>query len=265
MATTGLASGDFRLGTSGLRILYHVFKDTICSLAADGFTQTNPSVVGAGNARSSTLPLSVKKGVLGGSVAFTRPDVGGLTVGGAAQVASAYVAKTRPLGLFLNDAVGNANESISAVGSGKCPHVRGGTHAVKIYETQIQTTTGGATVGTALTYAPGDRLYASVNGLLTNRWQDSYETQWITTANLGGATSSGTAAEYDSTLVGVLLGAPDSNSSEMIVALHLVLSSQGKRYRQWLMAFKWWTTPSKSSTSTSTSATSAVASTSRPR
>lgn len=214
----GLASGDFKLGNNALRILYSLIKDSISSLAADGFTQSNPSCVTTLSAKSTTLTSATKKGVLAGSVAFTRPDIGSNVIGGAALVSSAYVAKTRPLGLFINDAAGNANENTPAVASGKCPFVRGGAVGVKVYETAVQTTVGSGVVGTALTYSVGDFLYASVNGLLTNRWQDSYEAQWINTATSGSG-SAGAAAEPDCTRMGVVLSAPDSTSSEIFVSL----------------------------------------------
>ena len=100
--------------------------------------------------------------------------------------------------------------------SGKGPYLRGGAVGLKIYETQQQTTVGGGSVGDPLTaYAVGDKLYASVNGYITNRWQDAYETQWITAFSLGGATSSGVAARYDVTCMGTLLSPPDANSAEM--------------------------------------------------
>ncbi|HEY8097825.1 MAG TPA: hypothetical protein VIE65_17340 [Methylobacter sp.] len=219
----GQASGDFLLSQGALRILYSLIKDTIASLAADGFTQSNPNVVTTASARSTTLPTSVKKGVLGGSVAFTRPDIGQHTAGGAVLVAAAFVAGTRPLGFFINDSLGNSFENTPGVASGKGPYVRGGTLGVKIYETQVQTTnlysggtwaTSGATVGTALTYSPGDRLYASVNGLLTNRWEDSYEAQWIATATTG-AGASGSPRASDITLMGTVLSPPDSSSAEL--------------------------------------------------
>lgn len=216
----GQASGDFRLGNNALRILDSLIKDSAPSLAADGFTQSNPSVVTTTSAKSTTLSSVTKKGVLAGSVAFTRPDEGANTVGGAAQVSSAYVANTRPVGLFINDAAGNANENTPAPGAGKCPHLRGGTVGVKVYETQVQTTTGSGTVGNALTYAVGDLLYASVNGLLTNRWQDSYEAQWITTAATGSG-GSGAAIEPDCTRMGVVTSPPDSTSSEMFLELRV--------------------------------------------
>lgn len=218
------------LNQGALRILYSLIKDSIPALSSDGFTQANPSVVTTPSAVSTTLPANVKRGVLGGSVAFTRPDVGQNVVGGAALVAAAYVAKTRPLGLFINDAVGNAYENLPAVASGKSPYVRGGFVGAKIYETAVQTTnlysagswaTSGATVGTALTYSVGDKLYASVNGLLTNRWEDSYEAQWIATATSGSG-ASGSPRETDVTKLGTVLAPPDSESSEMFVSLGFV-------------------------------------------
>jgi hypothetical protein len=210
----GQASQDYRGGSSALRILTTLIKDSVPELAPDGFTQANPNVVSTLSAVSTTLPVNVKRGVLGGSVAFTRPDVGQNTVGGAVLVAAAYVARTRPLGLFINDAAGNAYENVPALASGKSPYVRGGTLGVKVYETAVQTTTGGGVVGTALTYNPGDKLYASVNGLLTNRWQDSYEAQWITVAATGSG-GAGAAIEPDVTRMGTVLAPPDSNSSEL--------------------------------------------------
>lgn len=217
------------LSQGALRILYSVIKDSIPALSSDAFTQANPSVVSTLAAVSTTLPANVKRGVLGGSVAFIRPDIGENAVGGAALVSSAYVAKTRPLGLFINDAVGNAYENLPAVASGKGPYLRGGSAGVKIYETQVQTTMSyvGGTLGTAsvvgtdLTYSVGDKLYASVNGLLTNQWTDSYEAQWINTGTLGSA-ASGAVRECDVTRMGTVLAPPDSESSEMFVSLAFI-------------------------------------------
>ncbi len=218
----GQASGDNLLSQGALRILYSLIKDTIPSLAADGFTQLNPNVITTAAAVSTTLPANVKRGVLGGSVAFIRPDIGENTTGGAVQVAADYVANTRPLGLFINDALGNANENTPGVASGKGPHLRGGAVGLKVYETQAQTTVSGASIGDNLTYAVGDWLYASVNGFITNLWEDSYETQWITTAATGGATGSGNAQEYDVTRLGVLLSPPDASSAEMFFELAFI-------------------------------------------
>jgi hypothetical protein len=226
----GQASGDFKLSTSALRILYSLFKDTIPSLSPDGFTQNNPNVVTTAGAVSTTIPVNVKKGVLGGSVAFVRPDIGENTVGGAVLVSSAYVVNTRPLGLFINDAAGNAYENTPGPASGKGPFLRGGTCGNKLYETAKQTTnsfvagtgmsTSGGVVGTALVYSPGQKLYASVNGYLTNDWTDSYEAQWIHAAALGSGTA-GTPMEPDVTRLGTLLAQPDATSSEMFLELNV--------------------------------------------
>ena len=236
MTIGGQASGDFRLSTSALRVLYSLIKDTIPSLAADGLTQSNPATVVTAGTKSSTIPSNVKKGVLGGSVAFLRPDIGANTVGGAALVAAAYVQNTRPVGLFINDALGNAFENTPGVASGKGPFLRGGACGVKLYETQLLFTGGtiggiakapaasgksvGDVIGNALTYSVGDFLYASANGLLTNVWQDSLEAQWITAHTIGSNTGS-VAAETDCTRMGVVLSPPDATTAEMFLNLAL--------------------------------------------
>ena len=218
----GQASGDYLLSQGALRILYALVKDTLPSLAADGFTQLNPNVVTTLAAVSTTLPANVKRGVLGGSVAFVRPDIGENTTGGAVVAAGpTYIVGTRPLGLFINDALGNVNENAPGVGSGKGPHLRGGAVGLKIYETAQQTTVGGGSIGDARTYLVGDRLYGSVNGYITNRWQDSYEQQWIT-ATTTGSGGGGACQEPDVTRLGVLLSPPDATSAEMFFELAFV-------------------------------------------
>jgi hypothetical protein len=215
-AMGGQSSGDFRLSQGALRIVYSLIKDTIPVLAADAFTQSNPNVDVAAGHKSTQIPTNVKVGVLGGSCAFTRPDVGGNTVGGAVKVGGNFVVGTRPLGLFINDAIGNAYENTPGVASGKGPFLRGGAVGNKLYETQRLDT------GANLVYNIGDRLYASQNGYLTNRWQDSYEAQWITAANVGGAISSGAAAEYDITRMGIVLAPPDATNGELTLELAFI-------------------------------------------
>ena len=231
----GQASGDFKLSQGALRILYSLIKDSIPTLSADAFLQNNPNVVTTPSAKSTTLPSNVKKGVLGGSVAFVRPDIGENTVGGAVLVSGAYVKFTRPMGLFINDSLGNAYENTPGAASNKGPYLRGGSVGDKIYETQIQTTLPGTTgiapatsglaaanaVGSALIFGVGNFLYASVNGLLTNVWQDSYEAAWIAAYSLGSSTA-GAPLESDCTRMGVVLAQPDAVSSEMFLSLSLV-------------------------------------------
>ena len=97
-------------------------------------------------------------------------------------------------------------ENTPGVASGKAPYMSGqGTYAVALWETQIQV---GAS--TALTYAAGNKLYASVNGLLTNRVQDAYE--W------------NVSMQQDRdfvTVVGVVKVAPDANNDLMVLDLRI--------------------------------------------
>jgi hypothetical protein len=209
----GQSSGDFRLSQGALRIVYSLIKDSIAVLTTDAFTQSNPNVQTNVNAISQVLPVNVKKGALGGSVAFTRPDFGGNFIGGAI---AGYAVGTRPLGLFINDALGNAFENTPGPASGKGPFLRGGAVGVKIYETNVQSGGFGA-----LTYLTGDRLYASVNGYLTNRWQDSYEYQWIN--GVSGSNPAGDLCiEPDVTCMGTVLSPPDATLLELCVELAFI-------------------------------------------
>ena len=72
--------------------------------------------------------------------------------------------------------------------------------ANSIYETQVQI---GGGAGGSITYAPGNKLYASVNGFVTNVLGDAYEYQV-------------NAFVYDCTEIGVVKVAPDANSSLLV-------------------------------------------------
>jgi hypothetical protein len=175
-------------------------------LTADAFTQANPPIVTAAANVSTTLAGITSVGVLGASVAFSRPDAGNGYHGGPIQVGAAYVAGQKPLGLFINDAIGNAFENTPGVASGRGPYVCGlATVGVTLWETQQQI--GGAG---ALTYTAGDFLYASVNGLLTNLIQDAY--QW----NVGGQSDPDFV-----TIMGVVRVAPDADNSLMVLDLRV--------------------------------------------
>lgn len=201
----GIGSGDFRETSGRVQLYAVVTRNSVGVLTPDAFTQANPPIVTATANKSSTLANITKVGVLGGSVAFTRYDYGNGFIGGPVQVAAAYDAKLLPLGVFLNDAVGNAYENTPGVASGRGPYVcgSGSVIGVSIYETKIQI---GAS--TALTYNPGDKLYASVNGLLTNRLQDAYEYQV-------------TAQPYHPTVMGIVKVAPDANNSLLVLDLRV--------------------------------------------
>lgn len=205
--TLGQGSGDFRETSARIHLLHVGTRNALGMATPDAFTQANPVIVTTTANISTTLSsagLTAKKGVLAASVAFTRPDAGNGFHGGPVQVAAAYVAGQKPLGLFLNDALGNAFENTPGVASGRAPYVCGmATVGVALWETQRQI--GGST---ALTYAVGDRLYASVNGLLTNRIEDAYEYQVV--------------ADPDNvTVMGVVKVAPDANNTLMILDLRV--------------------------------------------
>jgi len=208
MSMRGQSSGDFR-ETSGRVQLFHVVtRNSVGALAADGLTQDNPVVYTSASVKSTTLTGITKKGVLGGSVAFTRPQAGNNIIGGPSVTAGpAFLAGIRPLGIFINDAVGNAYENTPGPASGRAPYVSGmgSCVGVTIYETQkLQ----GQNAGDALTaYSPGQKLYASANGLLTNRIEDAYE-------YLQGDTTG-------VTLVGIVKAAPDANTPMLVLDLRV--------------------------------------------
>lgn len=198
----GQGSGDFR-ETSGRVQIFHVgHRNTFGQLTADAFTQSNPPVVTTAPNLSSTLTGITKKGVLGSSFAFTRPDAGNGFHGGPALVAAAYQAGQKPLGIFINDSLGNPFENTPGVASGKGPYLSGmGTYGLSLYETRHQKT-GSA----AITFAVGDKVYASVNGLATNVVEDGYEDN----------ASAGT-----NTVVGIVKVAPDANTSLLVIDLRV--------------------------------------------
>lgn len=198
----GQASGDFREFSGRLQPFHIVTRNSVGGLAPDAFTQSNPSVVTASNTKSTTWPAGVT-GVLAGSVAFTRPDIGNGLHGGPAAT---YLAGVKPLGIFINDAIGNAYENKPAIASNEGPYYCGvgTTLGVTLWETQILL---GGSAGTALTYAPGDKLYASANGLLTNVSADAYE------YNVSGNPAP--------TVVGIVRIAPDANNSLLVADLRI--------------------------------------------
>jgi hypothetical protein len=219
MALPGQASGEFTESSSALRILHVGHRNTFAAeLTTDGFIQTNPPVITAAATLSTTLPVAPKRGVLGGSVAFTRPAAGNGLIGGPTGAASGANGAVRPLGLFINDAAGNAFENTPAPASGKAPYVCAqGTFGIRLYETQVLAPGGaGTTSGTAgddLIYANGLKVYASVNGYLTtavsaagSESADVHEVAYADEAAIAGAT-----------VMGIVTIVPDSVHAELVI------------------------------------------------
>jgi hypothetical protein len=200
MPIGGISSGDFK-ETSGRVQLFHVVtRNSQGQLTTDAFTQANPPVVIAVNNKSAALANISKVGVLGGSVAFTRPDIGNGFHGGPVLNGVNYIAGLKPLGFFLNDAIGNPFENTPGPASGKGPYVCGSGSCVglSIYETKHQKTGFAGFV-----FAPGDWVYASMNGYATSILEDAYEN------NVGGAPAP--------TVMGVVKVAPDTTSNNILV------------------------------------------------
>lgn len=201
----GVSTGDFKETSGRVQLLYRVTLNTQGLLTPDAFTQANPTKIT--NAKSTTLASISKSGVLGGSFAFTRPDYANGYVGGPNT--TAYAAGCQPLGVFLNDSLGNAYENTPGPASGRGTYACGSgtTLALSVYETKGQITQGSVTNGAALTWNTGDKVYASVNGLATNASTDAYE------YNVSGNPAP--------TVVGIVKCAPDANSSLLVIDLRI--------------------------------------------
>lgn len=198
----GQGSGDFRETSGRVQIFHEGIRNSLGILTADAFTQANPPIVTAGANVSTTLAGISKKGVLGCSIAFTRPDAGNGYHGGPVLVSAAHSTGLRPLGFYINDSLGNPFENTPGVASGRGPYLCGrGSLGLSLWETQNQVSGSAAVV-----YAAGNLLYASDNGLVTNIVADSYEQQ---------------AAANSATIVGIVKVAPDANNSLMVIDLRL--------------------------------------------
>jgi hypothetical protein len=198
----GQGSGDFA-ETSGRVQAFHIgFRNSVGILAPDGFTQANPPVVTTNV--SATLAGITQVGVLGGSVAFTRPDAGNGFIGGP-TTGTADDTLIKPLGIFINDANGNALENTPGVASGRAPYFSGqGCFGFSVYETEDL---GG---GGALTWSAGDVVVASRNGLLTNVDDQT-----------NGYESSEAGADGSGTVLGVVKIAPDADNSLLVIDLRV--------------------------------------------
>lgn len=228
MTQLGQASGGWTESSSALRIMYVCFRNTLGILTPDAFTQTNPPVVTtAGTVSTAPGCHTTSRGVLSGSVAFSRPDVGGGYVGGpktSGFTLPATGALVQPVGVFINSAAGNAYENLPAAASGKGPYVSGmGTFGNQLFETDLLVATTGTVValGTDLTYVPGMKLVASRNGyLMPSVVYNGAALVAVDNTAGGGAynTLEGLLQSSASvaTTIGILKVAPDSSVNELV-------------------------------------------------
>jgi len=153
-----------------LAILIRAQLNSIPVLSDACFSKANYGV----NA-NTTLSVNTPRGVLGGSVAGTSA--------GLDYTAVPCTDVLMPLGLFVNDAAGAAFENSPAVASGKVAIMKGQASVeVDVYETENAAATAD------LTYAVGEKLYSSAQGLLTNE------------------------ASSEGTVIGILTKAPSTSS-----------------------------------------------------
>lgn len=221
MSLLGQASGAWTESSSALRILYAGIRNSLPTLTPDAFTQTNPPLVTtAGTVSTSAGLLGNVRGVLSGSVAFTRPDVGASRVGGPVDVAISGITAsqgrfTRPLGCFINSAAGNAYENLPAAASNKGPYVSAmGSYGNRLYETQFLTAVAPFSAGNTIPYVAGQTLIASMNGYLMPSGVDNSGAFLSTdVASFALEVDNGASA---STPIGILLMPFDSVMAELV-------------------------------------------------
>jgi hypothetical protein len=133
-----------------LTILIRGQLNSIPVLSDACFTKANYGVN-----TNSTLSVNTPRGVLGGSIAAVSAGLDYTVV----PMTTSLV----PVGLFVNDAAGGAYENAPAVASGKVAVMKAmASVEVDVYETR------NAADGANLTYAVGNSLYGSAQGMLTN-------------------------------------------------------------------------------------------------
>jgi len=216
MPLNGQASGAWTESSSQLRLIHVSIRNTTCSLTDDAFTQTNPPIVTVA-ATVSTQVDTTRSGVLSGSVAFSRPDVGPLTVGGNAEGLSvaAYETLVKPLGLFINDANGYAWENPPATASNIGPYVSGqGTYASNLFESQALAAVGGLLQGDPIVYVTGVDLIASRNGYLMCR--QALDGGALTSLDIGTIAAEVEHGHAASTTIAVLTMPADSTQDELV-------------------------------------------------
>ena len=217
MPMLGQASGGFTESSSALRILHVGVRNSVGVLTDDAFTQTNPPIVTATNTISANVDTSVL-GVLSGSVAFTRPDQGSNFIGGNVEglATPAFETLVRPLGLFLNNASGNAFENQPGPASGKGTYTSAqGTHASQLFETQVLNgTTTTAATGDDITYVTGQQLIASRNGYLMPNF-DVDNSDSLDQADIA-AESEHAGVAGSSTILAILKMPADSVQNEIV-------------------------------------------------
>jgi hypothetical protein len=215
MALLGQASGGWTESSSALRILYVGVRNSVGVITNDSFTQTNPPNVASNTTTATGFDSSVL-GVMSGSVAFARPDVGSNFIGGPVTGAAIAVSSLyAPLGVFLNSAAGLAYTNTPAVASGKNPYVSSqGTYANSLYETLAVGAGGAYAGGNTLTYTTGQSLMSSLNGYLQPAIDAAGTTLQNTAMDLCGTAVNGVTPAI--CVLGILKMPADTTQAEIV-------------------------------------------------
>jgi len=176
-------------------VLYRQTYNTYGTIIAAGLTQDN-RVGNDQKVNNTRLDSNTPKGILAGSVVATAGEG---VIGACAGDSTTTFDKA--VGIAINNAVGNPYESSSAVASNRVVYAHGTGTVIRtdIYETYL------SDGSTPVTYANGDKLYSSQNGLLTNL------------ADLDASTITNNYA----TMIGILLEKPTSADPYMTVQLRI--------------------------------------------
>lgn len=222
MPLLGQASGGWTESSAALRILHAGIRNAVGVLTADGFTQSNPPIVTTAGTISTQTNTGVL-GVLSGSVAFTRPDQGSNFIGGPVELGAVDGLLVKPVGVFVNTAVGNAFENQPGPASGKNTYVSAmGTYGNQLFESQVLADAGALSAGDDLVYSAGMQLIASRNGYLMPRYTNQTGATIIldiatnSSEVANGETAYTVAVHQGSTTLGMLKMPPDSEQFELV-------------------------------------------------
>ena len=183
-----------------LEVLYRQTYNTLGAITTAGLTQDN-RVGNPEKVANTRLSASTPKGILAGSVVAVAGDG---QIGPCAGDSTTSVFD-KAVGIAVNNALGNPYESSSAVASNKVVYAHGTGTVIRTDLYEIVTA-----AGAAITYTSGDKMYASMNGLLING-------DYLALPDA----STGSAAKGYSTCVGILLNKPSSTDLYMTVQLRI--------------------------------------------
>lgn len=216
----GQSSGAFRENNAALVARHRGIFNSLSTLVTSALTQSNPPIVTVTStisAKLADLNYSRAFGVLSGSVAFTRPDAGAGKpwIGGPVELAAPTGLFVRPVGIFINNALGNLWENLPGVASGVGPYASAqGTYENYLFETQALAVAGAIAQGTTLIYQQGQELIASRNGYLVMRV--TAQTGAAISLDIPTIASERANGQAVSTQIALLKMPPDSTQNALI-------------------------------------------------